>query len=319
MQPITRRTGAPKAGPGTVESDAFDAELIRALQADGRASIHDLAIRLDASRDIVAQRLHRLLDGGSLRIVAALDPGFVGHHVLVHARAEVDGPVTPIARQIAELPDAVFVSLASGPFPLVFETRHGDSRELLEVLDHARRLPGVRRVLVSTYVEVFKGFFVSHGRGDVALDRIDYRLIAVLQQDGRASFRALADEVHLSPSSTRARVHRLVEAGVIRISAITSGGISRSRLAIGIGITVSGDAAPIRQYIIDAPHVDFAVRAHGSFDFIATLVGASASHLLEVMDEIRALPGVSALDSWTHYDVVKEDYARTLGRVLVRE
>ncbi|WP_053387658.1 Lrp/AsnC family transcriptional regulator [Leucobacter japonicus] len=318
MQPITRRAEPARSQQRVSELDDFDAALIRALQSDGRASTQALAVQLGVTRDFIAARLRLLTESGGLRIVAALDPGFVGHNLLVHAKAEVDGPVAPIARRIAELPDAVFVSMASGPLPLVFETRHGDSSELHDVLDLVRALPGVRRVIVSTYVEVFKGFFVSEDKRDIALDRIDYELIAVLQQDGRTSYRALAETVHLSPSSARARVHRLIDAGVIRISTIKSGGILRSRIAIGVGITVNGDPAAVRQYIVDSPDIDFAVRAHGSFDFIATMVGPSPAHLLSVMDAMRALPGVSALDSWTHYDVIKEDYARTLGRVLVR-
>ncbi|MBS3183308.1 Lrp/AsnC family transcriptional regulator [Leucobacter manosquensis] len=319
MQPITRRTNAPRTPQGAADLDEFDAALIRALQADGRASIHDLAIQLGASRDFVAQRMHLLTHGGGLRVVAALDPGFVGHHVLVHAKVEVDGPIAPIAEEVIQLPDAVFVSMTSGPLPLVFESRHGDGHELLDMLDHVRRLPTVRRVLVSTYVEVLKGFFVSHGQTDIVLDRIDYELIAVLQQDGRTSYRALADTVHLSPSSTRARVQRLIDAGVIRIAAIKSGSFSRNRLAIGVGITIDGPPDPIREFVMESPYIDFAVRCHGSYDFIATLVSASSSQLLPAMDAMRGLPGVSALDSWTHYDIVKEDYARTLGRVLVRE
>lgn len=62
--------------------------------------------------------------------------------------------------------------------------------------------------------------------------------------------------------------------------------------------------------------IDFAARSHGRYDFIATLVGASATHLLDVIDEIRSLPSVSTVDTWTHLDILKEDYARTLGRVL---
>ncbi|WP_336658959.1 Lrp/AsnC family transcriptional regulator [Leucobacter sp. USHLN153] len=319
MTSRTPQTEPPRGARRKNELDTFDAALIRELQNDGRASTQTLATRLGATRDVVAARLKTLTERGGLRIVAALDPGFVGHRLLVHAKAEVDGPLAPIAREIAELPDAVFVSMASGPFPLVFETRHGDIHELHETLEYARQLPGVRRIIVSTYVEVLKGFFVSHQKSSVTLDRIDYELVAALQQDGRASYRNLADTVHLSPSAARARVHRLIDAGVIRISTIKSGGILRSRLAIGVGITVNGDAAPVRQYIVDSPDIDFAARAHGSFDFVATMVGSSPEHLVGVMDELRALPGVSALDSWTHYDVIKEDYARTLGRVLVKQ
>ena len=37
-----------------------------------------------------------------------------------------------------------------------------------------------------------------------------------------------------------------------------------------------------------------------------------------MIEELRSIEQVSALESWTHYDVIKEDYARTLGRILAR-
>jgi DNA-binding Lrp family transcriptional regulator len=303
------------ASEGTRDAAELDAALTRALQADGRASISGLASAVGASRNLVAQRLQRL-HGEGLRVVAALDPGVVGHHVLVHTMIAVDGPVRPVARAVAEMPDAVFVSMTSGALPLVVESRHGSLDELHDALDVVRRLPSVRRVRVSTYAEVLKGFFVSKRREEVALDALDRALIAVLQRDGRASYRALADAVHLSPSSARARVHRLVDAGVLRISAIQAGGPSRNRLAIGLGISAAGETAPIRDYLLASPAIDFATRAHGVFDFIATVSGPASGPLLEVIEELRSIEQVSALESWAHYDVIKEDYARTLGRIL---
>ncbi len=47
------------------------------------------------------------------------------------------------------------------------------------------------------------------------LDEIDLLLLRRLQEDGRASNQALADEVGLSPSACLRRVRRLEEAGVI--------------------------------------------------------------------------------------------------------
>lgn len=47
------------------------------------------------------------------------------------------------------------------------------------------------------------------------LDSVDRHLLRLLQQDGRASNQALADEVGLSPSACLRRVRRLEEAGVI--------------------------------------------------------------------------------------------------------
>ncbi|MDR6868506.1 DNA-binding Lrp family transcriptional regulator [Microbacterium resistens] len=242
-------------------------------------------------------------------MVAALDPGFVGHHVLVHAMVSTTGPAREVATRIAEVDDAVFVSLVSGSHPLVFESRHGNDEQLHAMLDHVRRIPTVRQVQVTTYGEVLRGFFVADSRREIALDDLDHRLIAALQIDGRASYRELAEAVHLSPSSVRSRVRRLIEAGLIRISAIPSGGVSRNRVAVGVGIILGDDAEPVRRYLVDSPAIDFAARSHGSYDFVATIGGSSAVDVLEVIEQLRALPPVSGLESWTHLDVVKEDYA----------
>lgn len=309
--PAPRRREARELDP-----DALDGGLIRALQEDGRASIHDLAARLGVSRDFVSQRLRLLTEQEGLRVVAALDPGFAGHHVLVHATLDVDGPAGPVAALLSRLPDTVLVSLVSGSSPLVFESRHGDVSELHEMLDQVRAIPAVRQIHVTTYVEVLKGFFVAHSRDDMALDRMDYELISILQGNGRTSYRELSDAVHLSPSSVRARVHKLIEGGVIRISAIKAGGLSRNRLAIGVGISARDDVSTIRDYITASPAIDFAARTHGNHDFIATIVGTSSTAVLRVIEELRALPEVGSLESWAHLDIVKEDYTRTLGRIV---
>lgn len=297
------------------DHDVLDAAISRALQQDGRASISELASALGASRDLVSQRLRLLLDRG-LRVVAALDPGVAGHHVLVHTMIAVDGRALPVAQQVAAMPGSVFVSMTSGALPLVVESRHGSVDALHASLDAVRSIPSVRRLRVSTYAEVLKGFFVSDRREPVRLDDLDRALIGELQRDGRASYRALGDAVHLAPSSARARVHRLIDTGVIRISVVQHGGPSRTRFAIGLGITAVGDTGAIADYLLASPAIDFAARAHGVFDFIATVSGVAPAPLLAVIEELRAIEQVSALESWTHYDVIKEDYARTVGRVL---
>ncbi|WP_206446048.1 AsnC family transcriptional regulator [Agrococcus sp. KRD186] len=309
---------AAPATHGSLERDhaALDAAITRALQRDGRASISDLAAEVGGSRDLVSQRLRLLLERGGLRIVAALDPGVAGHHVLVHTMIAVDGRALPVAQQVAARPESVFVSMTSGALPVVVESRHGSVGELHASLDAVRRIPSVRLLRVSTYAEVLKGFFVSDRRESVSLDALDRALIAELQRDGRASYRALGDAVHLAPSSARARVHRLIDSGVIRISALQSGGPSRTRFAIGLGITGIGDTDAIADYLLESPAIDFAARAHGVFDFIATVSGSAPGPLLAVIEELRAIEQVSALESWTHYDVIKEDYARTVGRML---
>lgn len=49
----------------------------------------------------------------------------------------------------------------------------------------------------------------------IALDTIDHKILALLQDDGRISNQALADKVALSPSACLRRVRLLEEAGAI--------------------------------------------------------------------------------------------------------
>lgn len=177
------------------EHSELDAHLIRALQRDGRKSVLELAREQGVSRHVVAERLQVLRKREGLRIVAALDPSAVGHHVLTHCMARVEGPVRAMADQVADLPNAVFVSVTSGDRPLVFESRHANSRELLSTLDQVRSISGVRDIRVTTYVDVLRGFFVARELKPIRLDALDHDLIAELQQDGRASYRTLADAI----------------------------------------------------------------------------------------------------------------------------
>ncbi|MDX2191707.1 MAG: Lrp/AsnC family transcriptional regulator [Gemmatimonadales bacterium] len=65
----------------------------------------------------------------------------------------------------------------------------------------------------------------------VALDPIDRALLAFLQDDGRASYQSLADQVGLSRPATMERVKRLEEAGFITGYAAR---IDRARLGRGV-------------------------------------------------------------------------------------
>jgi DNA-binding Lrp family transcriptional regulator len=51
---------------------------------------------------------------------------------------------------------------------------------------------------------------------ETKLDRIDRRILAALQADGRLTNQALSERVALSPSACLARVRRLEQVGVIR-------------------------------------------------------------------------------------------------------
>ncbi len=60
------------------------------------------------------------------------------------------------------------------------------------------------------------------------------------------------------------------------------------------------------------PSVIFVARTLGRFDVLVTVRAFSAAQLVELLDIVRAMPGVNAVESWAHLEVVKESYASGL-------
>lgn len=290
----------------------FDAELIRALQENGRASIHSLAERIGRPRAAVSERLHTMLADGTVRVVAAVDPGFLGQHVLAHVSIRTDGTVEPLAQSLRGLAETVLVSAVGGAHDLVTEVRVGSMEALHGLLAEIRSLPRVVDINTLIYSTVVKGFFVSHYRGDVVIDSTDTALIELLQHDGRMSFRSLGESVRLSPSAVTTRVQRLVEAGVIKISAVEARGLAHRQLSMGVGLNLTADDESVMEALETWRGVDFAARTLGRFDAVLTLVEPSAGALYASLERIRSLPGVAHVEAWFHLAVLKEDYARTL-------
>src|SRR6185437_3091015 len=90
----------------------------------------------------------------------------------------------------------------------------------------------------------------------MALDRVDRRLLEILQREGRLSNVALAERVHLSPSPCLRRVKALEHDGVIAgYRAVLD------REAVGLGLTVFVEVKVEGHSDVLADAVQEAVRA----------------------------------------------------------
>lgn len=292
----------------------IDDELVHALQENGRISVQDLSRRFGVSRATVAARLQTLFESGAVRVVAAVDPGFLGQHVIAHLMISADGPVGPIAEALVEYEQAVLVSAVGGAPDLIAEIRVGSHTELHDMVRTIRAIPTVTAVQTHVYASVIKGFLVSGHQGETAIDDIDVAIIEQLQRDGRTSFRALGDRVRLSPSSVSARVRRLIDHRVIRISTVEARSVTQRQLPLGIGIVLRDDDDAVVEYLTQRRGVDFAARVTGRFDVLATLLERSSAALLQIVEDLRSMAGVGHVEAWVHLSIVKEDYSRAIGR-----
>jgi len=129
-------------------------------------------------------------------------------------------------------------------------------------------------------------------------DRIDYRILHVLQKDGRISNLQLAEQVHLSPSAVLERVKRLQREGYILGYQAR---LSREKLGIEVVAFVevrlervnSGVMQCFKEAVRQHPAILECHMITGTFDYLLKVLASDmdACHALTA-SEISKLPGV---------------------------
>ena len=152
---------------------------------------------------------------------------------------------------------------------------------------------------------------IGQTRGPVtrprSLDDVDRGIIEALQENGRASFRAIAARVGVAEATVRARYARLVEDEILQVTGVTN------PLGLGfdqamIGVKTNGPPGPVADEIAGWPEADYVVITAGRFDVIVELVCEDRRHLLEVTNRIRAIEGVVSTETFLYLQLCKQIY-----------
>ena len=142
------------------------------------------------------------------------------------------------------------------------------------------------------------------------IDETNKAIIGALQVDGRRPYADIAAELGLSSEQVESRVHRLRDAGVIQITAVSDPlqlGFARQAM---LGITVEGRTAKaVAQQIAEVQEIVYVVVTAGGFDVLAEVVGNSDAHLLElVTTRVKPLAGVKAIHTFLYLELEKQTY-----------
>ncbi|MBO1806512.1 Lrp/AsnC family transcriptional regulator [Leucobacter ruminantium] len=305
--------------------NAFDEDLIRALQRDGRAQFSEIARILGVHRSVVAQRVHELLETEELRVIAAVHPRLLGFPVQAHLALRLAGPTDPVFERLVALDSAVYVSEITGPWQAVVELWVPSHDALARAMERVRAIPGVVEVQLSIYDRVVRTMFLGEepDPGELELDDLDIALMAELQSDGRLTFGELARRTGRSASACRARVLRLLDSRVMQVGGVRQRQRSTGAVLFGVGIALAegADAAPageVEQAVLDIPGVEFLARTIGRHPLIATVAARSLAEYTGIVRDLRAHPGVAAAETWVHASVWLERYDWNLERLRAR-
>jgi len=132
------------------------------------------------------------------------------------------------------------------------------------------------------------------------LDRIDRRIIGILQGEGRISWRELADRVHLAPSSAADRVRRLEQAGVIRgyAASIDPRALGRDvRAVVDVALPPGTDPAEFEATLAERDEVALAMYVTGPADYTIIVDCDGAEGLDAFIRWLKAEAGVARTES----------------------
>jgi Lrp/AsnC family transcriptional regulator, regulator for asnA, asnC and gidA len=147
------------------------------------------------------------------------------------------------------------------------------------------------------------------GASHPLLDHVAKQIIEQLQEDGRRPYATIGKAVGLSEAAVRQRVQRLLDAGVMQIVAVTDPlqlGFPRQAM---VGLRASGDLETLADRLADVPDVDYVVITAGSFDLLCEVVCRDDDHLLEIIQRMRAVEGVTSTEAFVYLKLRKQTYS----------
>lgn len=145
---------------------------------------------------------------------------------------------------------------------------------------------------------------------ELDLDQTDEAIIVALGEDARMSFSEIARRLEVSPGMVRKRYHRLVEAGLLQVHAITNPLLTGRNVWAMVGIKVeAGQMLEVAEQISAFEEVVYLIMVAGSHDLMAEVFARDHDHLLDFLStQLQRLEGVRETETWMNLRIVKETY-----------
>lgn len=144
------------------------------------------------------------------------------------------------------------------------------------------------------------------------LDRIDRKILDILQREGRLPMTELAERIGLSTSPCTERVRRMERAGVIRgyHARVDPAAVGR-QLLVFVQLTLSSKSAEVfeqmRRELLHEPRVLECHLVSGSFDYLIKARLTAMSEYRDLLGQIlRKVPVPAQSNSYVVMEEIKE-------------
>jgi Lrp/AsnC family transcriptional regulator for asnA, asnC and gidA len=142
------------------------------------------------------------------------------------------------------------------------------------------------------------------------IDQLDLKIISHLQEDGRKSFREIADDVGVTERTVRLRVSHLRDNGIIQIVGV----VNPIKLGLQIVsiVQISVDESALLDCIRllqEMPEVRFITRITGEYQLLIQVVNHSLEKLTAFLNEkLGRIPNIRKTNSMMELEVYKNEF-----------
>jgi len=313
----------PKEFPANLPAlDEADRKLIDLLCEDGRMSGRDIAQRSGLSEANVSRRLARLIEEGSVRILAMVPAAILGLNTRAVLLLRCKGDPGTTAERLAKLPSVHWCGATFGEFDIVMYAVVRDDRHLMDFVDHVfGDDANIEDLVICPVLEYFTPKphnEMQHGlaqermpqarRGD-GIDDIDRLLIRALQLNGRASFAELAEASGISATSAADRFRRLVSDGIVNIITLPNPARIGNLVRVTACIRVKGPMRRVLEGAAAIPGSLWPCATAGPFGVVMDFACRDEQAMNAMRAELMRIPGVASVGLSLHRRVLRDDLA----------
>ena len=146
----------------------LDRKIIDILQQDARQTNAQVAARVGSSEPTVRRRIDRLVQGGTIKIVAVAEPFDLGYPIIAILGLQIDhSKLDSVESALSAMPEIHFAGVTLGSYDVVAEAWFTDNASLLGFL-HGRlsKIPGIHRIESLQVVKMIKYAYDWGKQGD---------------------------------------------------------------------------------------------------------------------------------------------------------
>ncbi|WP_328365018.1 AsnC family transcriptional regulator [Streptomyces sp. NBC_00445] len=142
----------------------------------------------------------------------------------------------------------------------------------------------------------------------IALDAADHALIAEVRRDGRVTYEALSLVLGMSRPAARARLRRLLDAGVVRVVGVAHPSVFGRTAYAHVTVDVAGPVLPVAEQVCAMDDAVYVSVVAGHFPLVAEVRSADQEALAAAVRRIAALPGVRDIRTAVYTAIVQHSH-----------